>query len=77
MLTLHGEVDEVTECEFEVACMNAGTAKCSVCLNVAKATKTMHGYEHYPAFKDRVWYAKTLPYMKLKPLFEEVIDCGI
>jgi len=59
-------------CPFELGCANYNSAKCSVCWKVAERTQQLYGYQHFPGFKDTAWYAKTIPYFKLKPLFKEV-----
>jgi len=60
-------------CPFELGCANYNSAKCSVCQVINEMTQQKHGHGHYPAFRDKTWYAETIPYFKLKPLFKEVI----
>lgn len=45
------------DCPFELDCGNTGNAKCQVCMRIAEAR------EHWPAFKDKAYYAKTLPWI--------------
>jgi hypothetical protein len=44
-------------CDFERECGNAGSVKCQICDGIAKTGK----FEHRPGFKDKRYYAKTLP----------------
>lgn len=48
-------------------CANAGTQKCSICWNLVR------NFGHYVYFKDKFYYMKTMPYIKLSPLFERVV----
>jgi hypothetical protein len=63
----------MADCEFEADCINCGSVKCNLCLIVAEhSTRNSGGrFRHYPCFKDKLWYARTIPYINLKGLFPQ------
>ena len=56
-------------CPFKSVCANADSWKCK---NFCYSRIEVNGniLESFRAFKDKEYYAKTLPYIRLKELFE-------
>jgi len=56
-------------CPFKSVCANADSWKCR---NFCYSRIEINGnvLESFRAFKDKLYYAKTLPYIRLKELFE-------
>lgn len=54
-------------CPYESKCQNAGTWKCQFCIT---HDDPLPGATHFRCFKDKQYYAKTIPYIHLKSLFQ-------
>jgi hypothetical protein len=55
----------MVECPFELDCLNVRSVKCQVCVRISEKSG------HHPAFKDKVYYSKSLPIIpNLKRIFE-------
>jgi len=57
------------KCPFKENCLNADSWKCK---NFCYSRIEVNGnvLESFRAFKDKEYYAKTIPYIRLKELFE-------
>jgi hypothetical protein len=51
-------------CPWELCCANANSWKCRLRQKLQGAES-----EHYPCFKDKEYYRKTLPFIEVKWLF--------
>ena len=60
---------EDDKCPFTEDCANASTWRCKLCRQIASLTPDL---KHYPAFKDKEYYRKTLPFIEVKWLFEKL-----
>jgi hypothetical protein len=52
-------------CPVEDDCANFGSTKCQVCRRVCELSVRERGVEHYPGFKDKEVYRKTLPFIEV------------
>lgn len=65
----------MTDCEFELDCANNGTVKCQICLRIAEISERREGHSHYPGYKCKRYYLKSLPFIEVKWLFEPWVEC--